>query len=313
MAMRLGLRAYLRQKFGKPSPYLSIGIAIGEDAAFFNVLYKHSSGRIELKAEKVVSINNWPKSLKTWVEDEHLKLTHTYVAFSISHYQQYQMDKPAVEKDEVVNALKWSVNELIGSEDARAIDYFDLPVAVAGSAKVNVVALSNNAIESVVEAVLDAGLILKNISVEEMVTCNLLCGESEAVLSLIQDEGDEVCLNIVKDDSLYFSRRLKGFENLNSFSIDELNMGIIDSLCVQIQRSMDYFESQLRQAPIRHIQFKLDTQHLAAVKALIEQAIPAQVKVMDVNVQVAENINPYRLSYSALGAALQANYHEAMV
>lgn len=311
--MRLGLRAYLRQKFGKQSPYLSIGVAIGEDAAFFCALEKDKSGAIQLYSEKVVSIKNWPKSLKNWVDDKRLHLTPTFVAFSINHYQQYQIDKPAVEQHELLNALKWSVNELIGNDDARAIDYFDLPVAVAGNAKVNVVALNNNAIESVVEAVLDARLILKNISVEEMVTCNLLMGESEAVLSLIQDDGDEVCLNIVKDGCLYFSRRLKGFENLNSFSIDELNMGIIDSLCVQIQRSMDYFESQLRQAPIRHIHFKLDTQHLTAVKALIEQSIPAQVKVMDINIRVDNNTNPYRLSYSALGAALEANHQQAIV
>ena len=74
--------------------------------------------------------------------------------------------------------------------------------------------------------------------------------ESATVL-LTQEAGEEVVLNVVKDGNLYSSRRLKGFENIGSFSQEELEMGLLDNLGVQIQRSMDHFESQLRQPPIR--------------------------------------------------------------
>ena len=75
----------------------------------------------------------------------------------------------------------------------------------------------------------------------------------EAVVTLTQEAGEEIILNIVKDGHLYISRRLKGFENLAAFSAEELRMGVLDGLCIQIQRSMDFFESQLRQPPVRKV------------------------------------------------------------
>jgi MSHA biogenesis protein MshI len=147
---------------------------------------------------------------------------------------------------------------------------------------------------------------LQNISAEELVTCNFDMKTDLPVLTLIQDMHNEVCLNIVKDGVLYFSRRLKGFDNLASFSPDELQMGIVDSLCVQIQRSMDYFEAQLRQAPVRQILIKLDTPHLETLKTQIQQAVPATVSLMSVNIDVPEQYNPLGVSYTAIGAALAA-------
>ena len=307
--MRLGLRAYLKQKLRAKSKFFALGIAIQEDAVFFVALCKEKSGLVKLVHEKVVSAHNWSSQLQKWVNRHELSGTPTYLAYSISWYQLFQFDRPAVEESEMTDALRWSVNELLGSNEERAIDYFDLPVPMAGNKKVNVVALKETAVEEAVSATFAAGLDLKSISVEEMVTCNLLPADKDPVLMLVQDAADEVCLNIVKDGDLYFSRRLKGFENLSSFSPEELRMGIVDSLCVQIQRSMDYFESQLRQAPVRQIKIKLDTQHLDTLIQQIEQAVPAKIELLTTGIEIPESINESRLSYTAVGAAMEANLH----
>ncbi|MBO1255853.1 MSHA biogenesis protein MshI [Alteromonas sp. 5E99-2] len=285
---------------------MSIGIAIQSDATIFCILKKDSDGSVVLHNETIVSDQDWGKALKKWAIEQNVNCTPVFVAFSIDYYQQFQLDKPNVEAEEVVSALAWSVNELTDSNTSRAIDYTDLPVPLAGNDKVNVVSVNDKDMHYVVESVISAGLPLESISVEEVVTCNFLLEDPDAVITLIQDGSPEICLNIVKQGKLYFSRRLKGFENLGSFTLDELKMGIIDSLCVQIQRSMDYFESQLRQAPVRQLRLKLDTQHLTALIEQIEQALPVKVSSLPHNIILPDDLKDKAISYTALGAALGA-------
>jgi len=308
--MQLGLRAYLKHKFTKKSDFLSIGIAIQSDVAIFCILKKDRDERVVLHSETIVSNQEWGKALKKWASAQNANCTSVFVAFSIDYYQQFQLDKPNVEAEEIVSALTWSVNELTGSNTSRAIDYIDLPVPLAGNEKVNVVSINDADINYVVESVISAGLVLESISVEEVVTCNFLLDEPEATITLVQDGSSEICLNIVKQGKLYFSRRLKGFENLGSFTLDELKMGIIDSLCVQVQRSMDYFESQLRQAPVRQLRLKLDTQHLTALIEQIEQALPVKVSSLPHNIILPDDLKDKAISYTALGAALGAVFKE---
>jgi MSHA biogenesis protein MshI len=49
-------------------------------------------------------------------------------------------------------------------------------------------------------------------------------------------------LNIVKRKQLFFFRRLRGYENLANFSPEELKIGIVDNVSLEIQSSIDYFE-----------------------------------------------------------------------
>jgi MSHA biogenesis protein MshI len=64
-------------------------------------------------------------------------------------------------------------------------------------------------------------------------------------------------LLIVKQGKLYFHRRLRGFSQIAQKTEDELTLTVIDSLALEIQRSSDYFERQLKQAPIRDIKVLL--------------------------------------------------------
>lgn len=302
--MRLGWRAFLRNKFRKKTVGYSIGIAIDHDAVTLCALKLNTDKSISLLHENVVSLKTWSKHLANWVNEHNLEGASAHVAFSVSWYQQVQIDRPAVEDSEMPSAIKWSAQELLGDDEPKAFDFFDLPVPLAGNKKVNVVAINENALIEAVNACSYAGIWLKGISVEEVVTCNIPLQTEHAVLTLIQNASDEICLNIVKSGVLYFSRRLKGFENLNSFSADELNMGVADSLSVQIQRSMDYYESQLRQAPVKDIRLKLDTPHLAVVVSLVQQAVTARVAFLESGVVVPQVINEQRLNYAAIGAAI---------
>ena len=82
-------------------------------------------------------------------------------------------------------------------------------------------------------------------------------------------------------------------------------MGIGESLSVQIQRSMDFYESQLRQAPVRQIMMRLDTPHRDALASQIEQVVSARVNDLTPAVTAAEpGMSVTRVNYSSLGAAI---------
>lgn len=301
--MRIGWRAYLKQKWRSASAHLSIGVAVGTDTVTFCALKKEQDTLL-ISSEESVAYKDWGKHFSNWVDRNNLAGTPTYVAFSLDWYNLLQIDRPAVEDSEMQNALSYSVKELVGTDEPLVFDYTDLTVPLAGNKKVNVYAIPYEAVDTASRNMLDAGVSLKQISVAELAACELLTYSEEPVMVVIQEPGEEVSVNIVKDGNLYVSRRLKGFENLGSFSEEELQMGLTDSLSVQIQRSMDYFESQLRQAPVRKIRLRLDTTYTAIVAQQINQVVPADVAAIDTGVDAAEPLSVARLNMTALGMAL---------
>ncbi|MFB0998648.1 MAG: hypothetical protein QMC13_00235 [Colwellia sp.] len=76
----------------------------------------------------------------------------------------------------------------------------------------------------------------------------------DACLMVCQQPNEEIILLIVKQGKVFFSRRLRGFAQIATKTEEELSFGIVDNLNLEIQRSTDYFERQLKQAPIRSIE-----------------------------------------------------------
>ncbi|MFC3123048.1 biogenesis protein MshI [Agaribacter flavus] len=249
------------------------------------------------------SHHSWQKSLKEMVKQRGLQGACCYFALTAHWYKMHTIDRPDVADDEVFTAIKWPLHELSGQATNLVYDYADLPANVGGQRKVLVVALARQEVEKLSHAIYKAELNLSAVSVEEFTVTALMPIRKEAIISLVQEHGEEVVLNIVKDGKIYFSRRLKGYENIGTFSESELDMGIVDSLCVQIQRSMDYFESQLRQAPVQGIVIKLDSQHAEYLSAKISSAMGVPCELFIPDLICADGLNFKMASFSCLGAA----------
>jgi MSHA biogenesis protein MshI len=286
--MQIGWREFIKGRFSKASKFHSVGIELG-----VNSLKQYST-----------SINNWQDKLKTYVEKNNLINTRCNVALSISKYQLLQLDRPPVEDTELNQALQWAMKEQLFSDEELVIDYFDPPVAASTVKKLNVVVISKREVIEIRDGVLKAGLSLNIIGVEELAICNLLIPSNDAFITLKQQEGGQLSLSIVKNNELFFSRRLRGYENLANFSPEELKMGVVDNLSLEIQRSMDYFERQLRQAPIKKIYISLDTIYQDNLAEMIKQVIFISVEkfVPNVNADVDMVITPS--SFASLGAAI---------
>ncbi|MGL4895871.1 MAG: MSHA biogenesis protein MshI [Shewanella sp.] len=214
-------------------------------------------------------------------------------------YQLCVTDKPNVAAQEWPQALIWSIKDMVSLPTAQIyLDYFESPIP---SNKLNVVVVDKGPLSELVQALHQQGLSVTGISIEELATSNLCRGDflsgalvgselstsdSQARLVVTQHGGQELMLTVIKQGQLYMQRRVRGFSQLDKASVDELNYGLADNLSLEIQRSMDYFESQLRQAPV------------ASIELLIDGAVKALAQLVSANFNQAVNV----IDNSAVGA-----------
>jgi MSHA biogenesis protein MshI len=300
--MRLSWRQLIKSKLRGKSSYFSIGIAFSGESVLLCALQKHDD-EMQWVLDASFSHSNWQGQLADYVQRHKLANTDCYVSLTSHWYQLLQIDKPNVPESEVYAALAWPLKDLLPPNTNYVYDYLKPPAQVAGQSKVSVVAIPHKDIESLGTGIYDANLNLQSILIEETATVELMPTSDDAVISLVQENGEEIVLNIVKNSQLYFTRRLKGFENLGSYSENELSMGITESLCIQIQRSMDYFESQLRQSPVRKVMLKLDTSLSEKLAIQIHENMGLPVTLFEPEIICGAAFNFKMASFSCLGAA----------
>jgi MSHA biogenesis protein MshI len=300
--MRLSWRQLVKSKLKGKSSYFSIGIAFSGESVLLCALQKNGD-ELQWVLDASFSHSNWQGQLADYVQRHKLANTDCYVSLTSHRYQLLQLDKPNVPEDEVYAAIGWPLKDLLPPNTEYVYDYLNPPAQAAGQPKLSVVAIPHKDIANISKGIYNADLNLKIISIEETATVELTPKSDDAVMSLVQEHGEEIVLNIVKNNELYFTRRLKGFENLGSYSENELSMGITESLCVQIQRSMDYFESQLRQSPVRKVLLKLDTALAEQLATQIQDNMGLPVCPFEPNISCGSGFNFKMASFSCLGAA----------
>ena len=179
----------------------------------------------------------------------------THLVLSSKHSQIVQVDAPNVPQEELVEALKCQVKDLVTiAPEHMALDYYDGPALAGGAKKLNVVVADKTLLAPIVSTLANESLQPETITIEEFAFASLVENSDDAVLLVCQQPNEEMLMLIVKEGQLYFQRRLRGMAEIAKRSEEELMMGTIDSLSLEIQRSSDYFERQLKQAPIRRIE-----------------------------------------------------------
>ncbi|MFT4925786.1 MAG: MSHA biogenesis protein MshI [Phenylobacterium sp.] len=265
----------------------------------------HYEAHVEVSVE---SEDEWVGVVAGLIKSHQLKGCGCTLSLPFNRYQLLQIDKPAIPDEELGGALGWSIKDLvtIPQEDLVA-DFFHVAAKIPMQGdKVNVVVTSRKVIMPLINLFNKNKVELKGIVPEEMLVQNVVGGGDTASLLLSQQTNEEVALQIVKKHQLYFARKLRGFNRIHDYTAQELIDGLTDSLSLEIQRSMDYFESQLKQAPIKHILLALPTEHQSLIAEQITQHFPITVEIMGIRhpkVNIEADLSEQ--FYPALGGALE--------
>ncbi|MDX1678793.1 hypothetical protein [Arsukibacterium sp.] len=194
-------------------------------------------------------------------------------------YQIIQLEKPAIAETELLAALPWQIKDLTDiALDELVLDYIDLPAAPGQPDKINVVVSGKSQLQELVALVTDAKLQLQQILIEEWLIHELIENADHAALVLMHQPDQDVLLQVIRQGQLQFSRRLRGFSRLHQYSESELQQGVFDNLLLEIQRSMDYIESQLKLPPVRNIHLLCSGAERTNLVPLFHQAGFSQVQ-----------------------------------
>ncbi|TYK67136.1 hypothetical protein [Colwellia echini] len=255
----------ISQIFSKSGPKKHIGIAFQQqgislcsipDLSFDNEGAEAKIGKVIFQHEKTYNAN-FIKTIQAFHNENDLDGKVTLV---LSEAQSHivQVDKPTVSDEEINSALKWQVKDLVSiSADNMLLDYYDAPRLAGGKEKINVVCAPLDELKNIVMATEQGSLKVEAIITQEFAFANLLPAQSDAILLVCSQPDEEIVLIIVKDNQIFFHRRLRGYANIADKTETELSSRIIDDISLEIQRSTDYFERQLKQAPIKGIKVLL--------------------------------------------------------
>jgi len=275
----MSLTTKLTKLFSKAESQDLIGVSLRQESFAFFFCPKQGGQQLE---QVTLPLSELPQQIKI-EQNKHQLQGQCHLVLAASQTQVVLVDKPNIPEDEVNAALKWQIKDLVSySPEDMVLDYFDGPTLAGGNEKINVVCASKKDLLTFIEPLSQNGLVLKTITTEEFAFASLVPVQNDACLMVCQQPNEEIVLLIVKQGKVYFSRRLRGFSQISTKSEDELSFGVVDSLSLEIQRSTDYFERQLKQAPIRTIEVivPIPTEALLARKLAENTNVAVNLLVM---------------------------------
>jgi MSHA biogenesis protein MshI len=218
-------------------------------------------------------------------------------------------EAPKVPAAELPEALRWRVKDLVQFPIAEAVvDAILLPEdsAKGTSRMAYAVVTQRKHIETLVAQAKSAGLALNAIDIQEMALRNLTeaCCDTKrgvALVKLVQGGGS---LQIMRDGNLYLSRQFA--VSYNAGLLDDLPA---EALILDLQRSLDYFERQMRQVPPSHVYLCGENVTADKITSEMRAGLPVAIntlefsKSLDIDPGIAEH--HLSLCLNALGAALR--------
>ncbi len=250
--------------FGKSSHSTRIGIHITPDTiavSEFNPTDPASS----IKSCFVISSNDEAErtqQLESYIKQNKMKKRPCTVVLDASYYDLYQLPAPPVADDELKSAMRWRVKDLIAYpiEDA-VIDVFRVPVESHREAKVYVVVSPTENIQNTVKLVEHAGLSLEVIDIAQLGMLSVIekleaQKKGLAVLYMGQQGGS---INLYHNNNLFLSRKIDiGLERIEALhnentNTDNLLSQVYDPIILELQRSLDFYESEFAKPPITRL------------------------------------------------------------
>lgn len=226
------------------------------------------------------------------------------------YYQIVQMDKPAFDDQEIIQSLPWTSKDLVDIDPENIIaDFIDYPLSLPMQSKKMTVFITNKQqLLPLVESFQKIKPVLNAITSEEMLLVTLLGGDKYAHMLIVQHTHSEPHILIIRDGQLLLTRRLNGLLGLLG---EEHTEQLVEVLGLEIQRSLDFFESQLKQPPIRSVQLKCDDLSSATLNTKLAEFLQIKVIDFEANLDLAQQLDSR--FYNALAAAYQLTDLESVI
>ncbi len=237
-------------------------------------------------------------------------------------YNLIQVDKPAVPDNELRDAVRWQIKDLLDFPAEQAV--IDVFTASGSGSQENTftVAAAENKVRYVVDALRSAELQIQAIDIPELALRNILAKSAEnergvALLSLFRDNG---LITIVRGGELCMARRINlsikdlvaasDGENIEGVEISEAQQNLLDGMVLEIQRSLDYYESSVSRQAVSALLIAPSVEPVPGLLSYLDSYLAPDVRDLDLsNWLGGESMDIIKQSrcLAAIGAALRSD------
>lgn len=234
----------------------------------------------------------------------------------LGSYNLLLVEAPDVQPAELRAAIRWRIKDLIDFHvDDAVIDVFEVPnqkTAGRNSMMYAVVARAN-VVKQRIDKLTDAGVNLTVVDIPELALRNIaaLLPEDVGGVALLYLEAGTGLITITRQGVLYLSRQIDlGYDNLFASPDDEtLGDDQADHIVIEIQRSLDYYESHFSQPAVSSVVVLPSPRSGGVLADYLDNQLDLQVRELDLNqlIDMAEPLNSIDQSACllAIGAALR--------
>ncbi len=254
-----------------------------------------------------------------------LDLEHVPVATALSpgEFTLQMVPAPEVPPEERCQAVRWRLRDTLPYDVEEAVvDVFDIPPEALRSATpmLYAVVAPRWAVQARIELLEDAGANLQYIDIPEMAQRNItaLLPEDAQGLAGLSFSRETGLLTLTRQGTLYLARELEQGEQIlipvperleatHGLTLEgpapELQRAL-DSIVLEVQRSLDYYESHFTLPPIQRLAAGGRFREMPGLAEALENQLGLTIHEIDFNSLLASD--------SPLDASLQARCHQAI-
>lgn len=247
---------------------------------------------------QVTGASDITAQLQQWVQQYRLQ---GVACTAVVHPKQYQLiltERPPVDDEELAAALPWKIKDLLHHPVADvAIDAFALPNdAFRGRQRmIYAVAMPKTQLSTFAELIQGAGLVLDTVSIPDLLLWRMIESKpaNRAILRLDRANG---ILTIANENSVYLCRSFDiGLDKMRSTLpvLDENAFSggqFLDALALELQRSLDYYESQLGKGGVSELLVVPLPERDAPMIRVLAKQLGARTQVLDINELVQSSV-----------------------
>jgi len=298
---------------------VQVGLHITNGSVAFAKVFMRAGEKPELLAldYRLFSETDRSEQLLSLFTQYELKDIPVVLSLTQKNYQLMMVDAPDVSEEEVKGVLQWKLRELIDYpiEDAQ-LSYFDIPAKRASDdAKLGFAVVARNSVITELQMnAINLGYHVIAIDIPELEMRNLVIaggfGEKPTAVVRLTHRGGSVLY--IREGNVYMQRTFDlGLELLLESDLDDSDEVrlIQESLTLEIQRSIDYCSSYLRQPTAAQILMMPLAKNKPKMMEYIQHTLGIECISFDLNhiFESTESMDPEKQNRCllALGAAIR--------
>lgn len=294
---------------------LSLGLRLGSQQFSLACLQAQPESPLlqRVHTEATSGLEDFSQKLTRLVDQWQLHGEIARVVLNNDLYRLLQADTPNVPEPERDAALAWSLKDVLDFPATEAVISSFLPPLSprGGNERLFVAAAHKAKIRPYVEKIAAAGLKLDTIDIPELCARNLLTKLNPPIpsIAMLVQSGRGAVIYVFHDNELVISRPLAGIGDMAVLFSGYENRQLMDQLVLEIQRTLDFYESQIGRRPIGKLVLPPLPDELTPLPEFLRQNLNVALLSLDIAALLPtdESIDKTALpqAWLAVGAALR--------